>query len=852
MVVIELDINEKNKLIEDYIIDISNQVNSQYDGIIDDERIKRAIEMFKDSPEDLETEIIPKIKELVQDGVANAIKSDYYKQYILIKKVADSIGNITEDEIKDFMVNHYDLLKNDNSEEIVSLVVSEYRSKRKTDIPINHDVPILIQEVLNSIETKNLLKDILSNTSTIGEHDDSVFDGMLFAHNIIRNDYTIEFISQYLIIHREPFDLPALYRQIEEANICEMSETQMQQFYSKLLLSSIAKRFAIEDVDSLEAKQQIYNFIYQNYIENGYCFQGLNNKYKDSVIQNGLSSKFSRQNTKALEEIDKIFEKHGLDKIFYSKLSETNLAPYFYITDSMSIAYHYSYHNPEWFAYFVAAGNDMPDSEYDKTAYYRRDYDACKSNLTKLCKQYNLSIDETKTIIDSFNGFWSDIVSEENYGTVAFVQRKLVNRDNVDFNVSKLEEVDAISMISELLKSNYKIDVQHIDIPPEKIDVIDVPGIVDFYDKERIDASSKRKYIKLENSDKYYYDILIHADEIDFDCISITDNERLTMETKKSAYGMPIDIISCNNNINKDSLLENGNTSFQNLEMMIAVNGIANSEEGKKLIEKARSDYSPEYMKNYYYHLSHMFCNIAMDDNYSIQDRASVLVRMAKDIYPKAYIMDKTGNYPQFINEDKKVFTYLDYRQRLRLKEIEKMRKGENVNPKIIEEFSSSFKNKLEGKINKNFTPEFNKQISMMKEKQTSHTAKENKSTSNSSTSQKSGGIKKMKVNSPAVKKTLLTGAKVTHEQPKGKTNSKKSELNKMLNSTSSQSQKQSTAQKVQPKVLTKTNKSSPASSDNKGGSSTKGFVGVLSLSAMVGIAIGMIIGLLIMITLLK
>ena len=52
----------------------------------------------------------------------------------------------------------------------------------------------------------------------------------------------------------------------------------------------------------------------------------------------------------------------------------------------------------------------MPDYDYDKTAYYRRDYSACKNNLTKLCKQYNLSEEETRYVIDNFDVFWNDIV----------------------------------------------------------------------------------------------------------------------------------------------------------------------------------------------------------------------------------------------------------------------------------------------------------------------------------------------------------------------------------------------------------------------------------------------------------
>lgn len=69
-----MDMNQKNKMIEDYIINISNQVNSQYNGLIDEDKVSRAIEMFSNSSDDFETEIIPKIDKLAQEVIDNYLK----------------------------------------------------------------------------------------------------------------------------------------------------------------------------------------------------------------------------------------------------------------------------------------------------------------------------------------------------------------------------------------------------------------------------------------------------------------------------------------------------------------------------------------------------------------------------------------------------------------------------------------------------------------------------------------------------------------------------------------------------------------------------------------------------------
>ena len=62
---ISLQVN--NQYIEQYINNISLQVNNQYGKeLIDKDKIDRALTMFKDSSDDLETDIIPKINQLAQ------------------------------------------------------------------------------------------------------------------------------------------------------------------------------------------------------------------------------------------------------------------------------------------------------------------------------------------------------------------------------------------------------------------------------------------------------------------------------------------------------------------------------------------------------------------------------------------------------------------------------------------------------------------------------------------------------------------------------------------------------------------------------------------------------------------
>ena len=99
-----MNMDQKNKMIEDYINNISNQVNSRYDGLIDNDKISRTLMMFKDSSEDLETEIIPKINELVQEVITNYLKAKEKEQKSRMLK------NIEKNISSDFFI---EMLKKD-------------------------------------------------------------------------------------------------------------------------------------------------------------------------------------------------------------------------------------------------------------------------------------------------------------------------------------------------------------------------------------------------------------------------------------------------------------------------------------------------------------------------------------------------------------------------------------------------------------------------------------------------------------------------------------------------------------------------------------------------------------------
>ena len=80
-----MDMEQKNKYIEQYINNIALQINDKYKDLMDEDKISRAINTFKDSSDDLETVIIPRINELAQKVINDFL--EFQKQIQELMKI---------------------------------------------------------------------------------------------------------------------------------------------------------------------------------------------------------------------------------------------------------------------------------------------------------------------------------------------------------------------------------------------------------------------------------------------------------------------------------------------------------------------------------------------------------------------------------------------------------------------------------------------------------------------------------------------------------------------------------------------------------------------------------------------
>lgn len=145
--------NQKNKMIEDYITNIANQVNSKYNGLIDDNKISRAIKMFSNSNEDFETEIIPKINKLVQEVIDNYLE---FKRQIEEMIKSREVEQFDELAILDLNTDKNGVFL--SQQQIDLLMITELKSKEQ--------IKEYIETMCGQFPYKNV-EDIIENYESI-------------------------------------------------------------------------------------------------------------------------------------------------------------------------------------------------------------------------------------------------------------------------------------------------------------------------------------------------------------------------------------------------------------------------------------------------------------------------------------------------------------------------------------------------------------------------------------------------------------------------------------------------------------------------------------------------------------
>ncbi len=195
---------------------------------------------------------------------------------------------------------------------------------------------------------------------------------------------------------------------------------------NKVLGKFCALKLGFSDREELEAKEFIIKYVYNRYIVNGYVFHGFSSVYKNDISKYGLVPEEYHHMYDKFNEVNKIFEKHGLYNVLGKNFNEKRVC----FTDSFLLACFYAYSAPMYF-YRLLGCNSFELKDYDDIAYFNGNYFSCFNNLSLLMRKAKLSDYEKKFVIKTCFDEWKLLKSDNVNVSILAVKRSLVCRDEI-------------------------------------------------------------------------------------------------------------------------------------------------------------------------------------------------------------------------------------------------------------------------------------------------------------------------------------------------------------------------------------------------------------------------------------
>lgn len=272
-----------------------------------------------------------------------------------------------------------------------------------------------------------------------------------------------------------------------------------------LLIELISKKFNL-DPNTAEDKKKILTYIYEQYIVNGYCFHSFPSVFKDKAEEEGLTQDIDIKELNDLKKIDYIFSNHNYKNIISRNLKEKSRA--IYITDSPAMAYYYAVRSPEYMAEITSLSkyyNYLKD--YNKDAFYEKDYYKCKSNLVSLCSHVNMTTKEETTVLKTFDKRWKALNLSESLPCIAFIKRSDLAKNtlsNIENIINSVDTTDLNLLVSKITDSKYPLIRRYSDINSLDLTAITMPSYKEIKNNKFIEKETiKKPLLKTKTREEY-------------------------------------------------------------------------------------------------------------------------------------------------------------------------------------------------------------------------------------------------------------------------------------------------------------------------------------------------------------
>lgn len=348
-----------------------------------------------------------------------------------------------------------------------------------------------LRKIFTSRKLLSILHNILNN-DTIEKKHLKINKEEITSYNQYTLFIVIEFTVKYsIIINRDDY-IDYYLDELEKILNTYNSHRELVIALNKLIIDLCFTILNITDRNSSKSERLVLDYIYDKYIVNGYCFHSFPSSFKDSVEEKGLSINVDYKERAILKKINYIFSNHNYKNIIPKDLNSKVEA--ICITDSIAMAYYYAIRSPYYMAVITSLSNYYQNvSGYDEEAFYRKDYDGCKNNLSMLCEHLKMTVKEKDTILKSFDKEWKSLDLSNAFPCIAFIKRSDLAKDsldNIDYIRSLIGKEKLEVLVSKIMDSRYSIIKRYTNISSLFIKIVTLPSYQEIREERVKDNNS--------------------------------------------------------------------------------------------------------------------------------------------------------------------------------------------------------------------------------------------------------------------------------------------------------------------------------------------------------------------------
>lgn len=398
---------------------------------------------------------------LITEYLDNTPYQDNFREYLVssnVKTTDDMMTYFKINGLDDLVLNQitkYNLLKND---------IQNLTGKKTSE------------ELMLMNLNKNLNSDF---TIEILKRNWNKYHNIHYIGNLIGEIYTLH------MINKDGFGFQYYMSQIEtlysKYNDRQISPENFDLQKSKLISIVIANKMGIDINKPIthDDMSNVKKYFLQEYVQNGYVTHSFPEAYINSIISDGLIGLTSERKDKPNEilEIQDIFMNKGI-------VAPLGGYPYYegsgiYFEHDFAKTFQHSVDSPEWFTWFTSSDHTTAyQSDINVSPYILRDEKYCRRNVEDLCQNADLSLEETKKVIDFYITTYNKYSSPKL--NVALIPKSVLEKSDV----SKVApaNMDLLSTITYVLKDGAKQYVEHQGnvcyktIPADKFKVSVIPS----------------------------------------------------------------------------------------------------------------------------------------------------------------------------------------------------------------------------------------------------------------------------------------------------------------------------------------------------------------------------------------